>query len=40
MTFSGYRVAFSGGSAVRVSVAVKPDGKIEQLLVIGKTGNP
>jgi hypothetical protein len=37
MTFSSYRVAFSGGSAVRVSVAIKPDGTIEQLLVVGKS---
>jgi CubicO group peptidase (beta-lactamase class C family) len=36
MVFSGYRVAFSGGTTVLVSVALKPDGKIEQLLVIGK----
>ena len=36
MTFGSYRVAFSGGSAIRVTVYLQPDGKIEQLLVEGK----
>ena len=36
MTFGLYRVEFSGGEAVLVSVYLEPDGKIEQLLVEGK----
>ena len=36
MTFSVYRVAFSSGTNILVTVYLKPDGKIEQLLVIGK----
>jgi D-alanyl-D-alanine carboxypeptidase len=36
MTFGLYRVAFSGGSSVIVTVYLMPDGKIEQLLVVGK----
>jgi CubicO group peptidase (beta-lactamase class C family) len=36
MTFSLYRVSFSGGTTVLVTVYLEPDGKIEQLLVIGK----
>jgi CubicO group peptidase (beta-lactamase class C family) len=36
MTFASYRVAFSGGTTVLVTVYLEPDGKIEQLLVIGK----
>ena len=36
MTFAGYRVAFSSGTTVLVTVYLEPDGKIEQLLVIGK----
>jgi CubicO group peptidase (beta-lactamase class C family) len=36
MTFASYRVAFSAGTTVLVTVYLEPDGKIEQLLVIGK----
>ena len=36
MTFGGYKVTFSSGAAVRVTVYLQPDGKIEQLLVEGK----
>ncbi|MBB5063968.1 serine hydrolase [Granulicella mallensis] len=36
MTFGLYRVAFSGGTTLLVDVYLKPDGKIEQLLVVGK----
>jgi len=36
MTFSSYRVAFSGGTTLLFSVYLEPDGKIEQLLVEGK----
>ncbi|MGA8940741.1 MAG: serine hydrolase domain-containing protein [Acidobacteriaceae bacterium] len=36
MTFSSYRVAFSNGATIIVTVYLEPDGKIEQLLVIGK----
>lgn len=36
MTFGGYVVRFEHGPAVRVTVYVQPDGKIEQLLVTGK----
>jgi D-alanyl-D-alanine carboxypeptidase len=36
MTFSSYRVAFSDGTTVTVTVYLEPDGKIEQLLVVGK----
>jgi hypothetical protein len=36
MTFSLYRVSFSGGTTVLVTVYLEPDGKIEQLLVVGK----
>jgi CubicO group peptidase (beta-lactamase class C family) len=36
MTFSLYKVSFSGGESVLVTVYLRPDGKIEQLLVIGK----
>ena len=36
MTFASYRVAFSTGTTVLVTVYLEPDGKIEQLLVIGK----
>jgi D-alanyl-D-alanine carboxypeptidase len=37
MTFGFYRVLFSGGTTVLVTVYLEPDGKIEQLLVVGKT---
>jgi CubicO group peptidase (beta-lactamase class C family) len=36
MTFSSYRVAFSGGTTLIITVYLEPDGKIEQLLVEGK----
>jgi CubicO group peptidase (beta-lactamase class C family) len=36
MTFFAYNVSFSGGTTVRVTVFLKSDGKIEQLLVVGK----
>ena len=36
MAFSLYRVSFSGGTTVLVTVYLEPDGKIEQLLVVGK----
>ena len=36
MTFSSYRVAFSGGTTLLFTVYLQPDGKIEQLLVEGK----
>jgi hypothetical protein len=36
MTFAAYRVAFSGGTAIEVTLYIEPDGKIEQLLVVGK----
>jgi D-alanyl-D-alanine carboxypeptidase len=36
MTFSSYRVAFSSGTIIMVTVYLEPDGKIEQLLVVGK----
>ncbi len=36
MTFGSYRVVFSGGTTLLVTVYLEPDGKIEQLLVIGK----
>ena len=36
MTFSSYRVAFSNGTIIMVTVYLEPDGKIEQLLVVGK----
>ena len=31
-----YRVAFSNGTTLLVTVYLEPDGKIEQLLVVGK----
>ena len=36
MTFAGYRVSFSDGTKVDVTIYSMPDGKIEQLLVVGK----
>ena len=36
MTFGEYKVTYSGGTAVLVTVYLIPDGKIEQLLVVGK----
>lgn len=36
MTFGSYRVAFSSGQAVHLTVYLEPDGKIEQLLVEGR----
>lgn len=37
MTYGGYRVTFSGGTTVSVSSYRMPDGKVEQLLVVGKS---
>ena len=37
MSFNFYRVAFSGGTKLNVSIALMPDGKIEQLLIVGKS---
>jgi hypothetical protein len=36
MTLAAYKATFSGGTSVRLSVYLEPDGKIEQLLVEGK----
>lgn len=36
MTFGLYRVAFSNGTTLLVTVYLEPNGKIEQLLVVGK----
>jgi D-alanyl-D-alanine carboxypeptidase len=36
MTFGLYAVSFAHGPAVRITVYLEPDGKIEQLLVTGK----
>jgi hypothetical protein len=36
MTFGLYRVGFAGGTTVLVTVYLQTDGKIEQLLVVGK----
>ena len=36
MTFGLYRVVFSGGTTLLITVYLEPDGKIEQLLVEGK----
>lgn len=36
MSFAEYRVSFSGGTTIKMSVGLMPDGKIEQLLVTGK----
>lgn len=36
MTFGLYRVSFSTGTTVLVTIYLEPDGKIEQLLVVGK----
>jgi D-alanyl-D-alanine carboxypeptidase len=36
MTFSSYKVAFANGPTLLFTVFLKPDGKIEQLLVVGK----
>lgn len=36
MQFGMYRVAFSGGTTLLVTVYIKSNGKIEQLLVVGK----
>jgi CubicO group peptidase (beta-lactamase class C family) len=36
MTFGLYKATFSSGQAINVTVYLRPDGKIEQLLVIGK----
>jgi D-alanyl-D-alanine carboxypeptidase len=37
MTFGFYRVTFSGGTTVLVSIYLMPNGKVEQLLVEGKS---
>ena len=36
MTFGSYKATFSGGTALRMTVYLEPDGKIEQLLVEGR----
>lgn len=36
MVFGTYKVTFSGGTSVRATVYLEPDGKVEQLLVEGK----
>lgn len=36
MTFGSYKATFSGGTSLRVTVYLEPDGKVEQLLVEGK----
>ena len=36
MTFGIYRAAFSGGTTALITVYLEPDGRIEQLLVVGK----
>jgi D-alanyl-D-alanine carboxypeptidase len=36
MRFGLYRVTFTGGRSVILSLYIEPDGKIEQLLVVGK----
>ncbi len=36
MTFGTYKATFSGGTSVRLTSYLEPDGKIEQLLVEGK----
>ena len=36
MTVSQYRVSFSNGAALIVSTLLMPNGKIEQLLIVGK----
>ena len=36
MRFGLYQVTFAGGSSVLLSMYIEPDGKIEQLLVVGK----
>jgi CubicO group peptidase (beta-lactamase class C family) len=36
MTFGVYRAVFSGGTTAVITVYLEPDGKIEQLLVVGK----
>ncbi len=38
MTFGLYRAVFSGGTTVLITVYLEPDGRIEQLLVVGKAG--
>ena len=36
MTFASYRATFSNGTTILVTVYLEPNGKIEQLLVVGK----
>ena len=37
MTGSAYRVTCSSGTIITVSIYTQPDGKIEQLLITGKS---
>jgi hypothetical protein len=37
MTGSGYRVTYSNGTNITVSIYTQPDGKIEQFLITGKS---
>ena len=39
MTFGVYQVSYSGGTTIRLTVYLMPDGKIEQLLIEGKVTN-
>jgi len=36
MSFAEYRVTFSGGTTIKVSIGLMPNGRIEQLMVTGK----
>jgi CubicO group peptidase (beta-lactamase class C family) len=36
MTFGGYQVTFANGTRLNLSTYTRPDGKIEQLLIVGK----
>jgi CubicO group peptidase (beta-lactamase class C family) len=36
MTFGGYQITFANGTKLILTTYVKPDGKIEQLLIVGK----
>ena len=36
MTFGSFKASFSGGTSLRITVYLEPDGKVEQLLVEGK----
>ena len=37
MTGSTYRVTYSGGTTITISIYTYPDGKIEQFLITGKS---